>query len=491
MSDTPTAVDPAIVAVPTAYDQVVYPTAIFPQTMPERAAIVAHLAGLSPPPIETARVLEIGCGDGMNLIALATAWPRSSFVGIDLAASAIERGQDLIAKAGLTNVELQVCDIRDLPGRFDGTFDYVIAHGIYAWVPAEVRVALMDAMGALLSENGVGYVSYNALPGGYIRLALRDALHFHVDGLTDPGDRLDAAYQMLSIFSRPAAKESSFAAAMRDAASLSKSQAREVLHHDELGEHYHPQSLTAVAAEAERVGLRFLGDAAPDMLDQAFLPDDLRADPDVERQIVRQRQAEDFRHGRFFRHTLLVRDSQQPSRRLNPAGIDTLYAGTRARRVGEDSFRDTDDREFEIGDPDLLSIIAQLSEARPGRIALADLTLSNDVRLALFELYNTNHIQLYTTPAPFALEPGDAPEVSPLVRAMIGEDHLVVCTLDHRLLKVSDVGPRELFTLLDGILSGDALAAAAAEIGLDAEEFQTGLRRIADRAILMPAKLGA
>lgn len=492
MTDAPSAVDPAIVAEPTAYDEVVYPTTIFAQTVPDRAAIVARLAGLSPPPIETARVLEIGCGDGMNVTALAAAWPRSEFVGIDLAASAIARGTALIDRAGLGNVRLHVCDIRDAATRLSGKFDYIIAHGIYAWVPADVRAALMDAIGALLSDDGVGYVSYNALPGGYLRLALRDALLFHTDGLTDSGERLDAAYQMLSIFSQPLEQESSFATALREAAALSGSQAREVLHHDELGEHYHPQSLTAVVAEAQRVGLRFLGDAAPDLLDQAFLPEDVREDPDVELQIVRQRQAEDYRFGRFFRHTLFVRDHQRPRRHLELSVLDTLYAGTRAVRVSHDSFRNVDDREFEIADAALLKVVARLSNAFPGRVAIADLALDVERRMALFEMFNTGHIQLYGTPVPFALEAGEAPKVSPLVRAMIAVDQLVVPSLDHRLLKVADAGPRALIARLDGSLSGDALAAVGAEAGLDTPEaLQEGLRRVMERAILVHPGWGA
>lgn len=492
MGDAPAAVDAAIGAVPTAYDEVVYPTAIFAQTVPDRAAVVARLAGLSPPPVETARVLEIGCGDGMNVMALAVAWPRSEFVGIDLAASAIARGTALIDRAGLTNVQLHVCDIRDAATRLQGKFDYIIAHGIYAWVPADVRAALMDAMGALLSDDGVGYVSYNALPGGYLRLALRDALLFHTHGLTDSGERLDAAYQMLSIFSQPLDTESPFATALREAAALSGSQAREVLHHDELGEHYYPQSLTAVVAEAQRVGLRFLGDAAPDMLDQAFLPDDLREDPNVELQIVRQRQAEDYRRGRFFRHTLFVRDHQRPRRRLDLSLLDTLYVATRAVRVSHDSFRNVDDREFEIADAALLKIVARLSDAWPGRIPVSDLALDAERRAALFEMFNTGHIQLYGTPEPFALEAGGAPEVSPLVREMIAMDHLVVPSLDHRLLKVADAGPRALIARLDGSLSGEALAAAGAEVGLDTPDaLEQGLRRVMERAILIRPGRGA
>ncbi len=485
MSDAPPAVDPAPAAVPTAYDEIVYPTAIFIQTSPDRAAVMARLAGLSPPAIETARVLEIGCGDGMNLSAFAAAWPDAEFVGFDLAPTAIDRGRERVARAGLTNLTLHHWDIREAATQLTGKFDYIIAHGVYAWVPADVRSALMALIGQLLSDDGVGYVSYNALPGGYMRLALRDALHFHLDGLTNVEDRLDAAYQMLSIFAVEMPPESPFQAAMRAAATLTNSQAREVLYHDELGEVYEPQSLSDVASAAARVGLRFLGEASNDLARQIFLPDDLEADSDIERQIVRQRQAEDYRFGRFFRNTLLVRDHQRPNRRFDPATLATLYATTTVTRVSKDSFRNASE-DFEIGDAALLAAMVQLTEAWPARVAIADLALDAEGHVALFELFDAGHIQLHTTAEPFAVTPGAAPEVSPLVRTMIADENLVVCTLDHRVLKVADSGPRELIMRLDGTLSGDSLAEAGAAVGLDTpEQLAQGLRRIAQKAILV------
>ena len=56
-----------------------------------------------------------------------------------------------------------------------GEFDFVIAHGVYAWVPEPVRDDLLRAIEAHLAADGLAYVSYNANPGGYMRRALREA----------------------------------------------------------------------------------------------------------------------------------------------------------------------------------------------------------------------------------------------------------------------------------------------------------------------------
>jgi hypothetical protein len=51
-----------------AYDDFPYEGYSFPLTHPERLATIAALFGMQPPPVATARVLELGCGTGGNLI---------------------------------------------------------------------------------------------------------------------------------------------------------------------------------------------------------------------------------------------------------------------------------------------------------------------------------------------------------------------------------------------------------------------------------------
>src|SRR5262245_56164467 len=55
----------------TAYDTVAYPSHCCPQAHPDRLATLATLFGMAPAPVERCRFLELGCGDGHNLLALA------------------------------------------------------------------------------------------------------------------------------------------------------------------------------------------------------------------------------------------------------------------------------------------------------------------------------------------------------------------------------------------------------------------------------------
>ena len=47
-------------------------------------------------------MLELGCGDAGNLVAIAVALPGASFVGIDAAPGAIARGAGSSPRSGWT-----------------------------------------------------------------------------------------------------------------------------------------------------------------------------------------------------------------------------------------------------------------------------------------------------------------------------------------------------------------------------------------------------
>ncbi|MDB5445625.1 MAG: Methyltransferase type 12, partial [Phenylobacterium sp.] len=138
----------------TAYDEVAYPSRPFRQTHPRQLGVAAALLDLPYAPMEQARVLEIGCGEGGNIIPMAMSYPEATVVGFDLAASAIAAGQAVVERLGLGNIQLRVLDILEA-GPELGTFDYIIAHGVYSWVPGEVREALLALVRRSLAPEGL------------------------------------------------------------------------------------------------------------------------------------------------------------------------------------------------------------------------------------------------------------------------------------------------------------------------------------------------
>ncbi len=147
--------------VPTAsYDEVPYSDYVFPYTHPASVAAVAALFGMRPADPARCRVLELGCWSGANLIPMACDLPGSEFVGIDLSPRQIDHGRRAVAALGLTNIDLRPGSILDVDDRF-GRFDYIVCHGVYSWVPAEVREGILAVCKANLAADGVAYVSYN------------------------------------------------------------------------------------------------------------------------------------------------------------------------------------------------------------------------------------------------------------------------------------------------------------------------------------------
>src|SRR5689334_24905811 len=94
-----------------AYDQLAYANRPNAQTHPAHLAVLSRLHGLDARPVERARVLEIGVSEGANLIPMAATLPQAEFVGIDLAATPVDRGNQTIAGLGLGNIRLQQMDL--------------------------------------------------------------------------------------------------------------------------------------------------------------------------------------------------------------------------------------------------------------------------------------------------------------------------------------------------------------------------------------------
>jgi SAM-dependent methyltransferase len=448
----------------TVYDTVAYPTAIFTQTHPDRLAVIAQLHDLAAADPGTARVLEVGCGDGMNLLAMAVAAPEASFAGFDLAPTVIQRGRTRAAAAGLRNVELEVRDVVEAARELEGECDYIIAHGLYAWGPEPVREALLALIGRVLAPAGIAFVSYNTLPGGYFRMAVRDLMRHFIPADADAATMLRTARAVLEQFAEPQPDDGPAMAAYRHQAARTLEQPDGLLFHDELGGEYHPQLHSQVCAAAAREGLVFLGDTGRGRFDDGFLPEGVEPSADVQAQIVALAQQRDFMELRYFRRSLFVRAEAQPRRTFEPGTMRGLWASSRCTRDG-DGWRGDEGTLFAAQDPVLAAALDRLAQARPARLPVAGLEL-DDARLrSLLQLFDLGPIDLHTGPAPFANEPPDRPALSSLTRALIAEGIENLCTLDHSTVRIEDPVLRRFLAGLDGSRDAEGMQALAVESG--------------------------
>ena len=181
-----------------SYDELTYKSAAFAQSSPYKLEACATLLGINPPPCKNAKVLEIGCSFGGNLIPFAVNNENARVVGIDLSGEQIRRGKEIVKEIGLRNLELIHGDICEF--KSDEKFDYIIAHGVFSWVPDFVKDAILRVVRENLSQNGVAFISYNTYPGWKIKDVVRDLMLLAAKDKDSTEERLKAAKEALLVY---------------------------------------------------------------------------------------------------------------------------------------------------------------------------------------------------------------------------------------------------------------------------------------------------
>ena len=158
------------------YDALPYKSFPIEWTAPERLAVASLLHGGPRLPLRDYRVLDLGCGNGANVLRLAYYRRQATFVGLDGAASQIELANSRKSALGLSNLEFIHTDFQAADRRLSGQFDYILAHGVFSWVPEDVRDALLQLFAERLRPGGLLYLNYNTRPGWNVRGLVREFL---------------------------------------------------------------------------------------------------------------------------------------------------------------------------------------------------------------------------------------------------------------------------------------------------------------------------
>lgn len=143
---------------------------------------VCTLMGNRGPEGKGRRYLELGCGQGFNLLVLAAANPGIEYVGIDFDPLHIRHAQTLAAESGLQNAKFIEADFAELAQQWPadlGTYDYVALHGIYTWISVPLRAAVVKCLGHAVKPGGLVYNGYNSQPGWLAGMALQHLLRKH------------------------------------------------------------------------------------------------------------------------------------------------------------------------------------------------------------------------------------------------------------------------------------------------------------------------
>jgi len=325
-----------------SYDLVPYGGWSYAFTHPDNMATVARLHGVPAPAIDGCRVLEIGCAAGYNLVPMALTLPNAHFVGIDSAAHQIDEARRIVDDLGLSHVRFYHMDMADWDGSL-GTFDYIIAHGIYSWVAAPVRSALLSICRHALAPQGVAYVSYNTYPGWHMMEAMRRMMLYHIREIDDPGRQTAAAKELIGFLikatdagshrlsSYPSAYEHLLKGYYHGVLNL-PGRVDSLFLHDELEEINEPCYFHEFVAHAGRHGLVHLADAELSTGLAASLPKEAAANlaamaapgGDIGQYL-------DFVVNRTFRRSLLCHQEATPTSVIDLDVLDQLYFASNAR----------------------------------------------------------------------------------------------------------------------------------------------------------------
>jgi SAM-dependent methyltransferase len=471
-----------------SYDELPYDSLPLPETQPDFLAAVASLHGFDAPDPSRARVLELGCAQGGNLIPLAWRWPGSDCVGVELSRVQAEAGAAFVSALGLPNVRILHGDLAALPDDL-GQFDTIIAHGVFSWVPPAVQQALLEVCRRHLSPRGIAYISFNVAAGWEKLQPLRAALIERTSADLPAPQRYRQALRVLD----------ELEAEWRDPFLLKeiaylKTAAPSYLFHEYLAEFNAPMPFAEFAAQLDAHGLRYVGEAGPRRAVVEF-KDAWGLTPEgmAGRWLDAEAALDDALAIRFRRALIARADAAcaQPPQAEALRGL-AFYADLGSdeeidlEASVEQRFLNPAGNTFPVTLPAMKAAVMALSAAYPGALGYAALrSAASQVlaeygagaavedaafRDALFQLVLLHGVMPTVAAGAFAVEPGERPCANALARQQANSPGWVVSGARHVAMDLDPAG-RMLLGMLDGSRTVDELAAqmqaTLAQSGLD------------------------
>ena len=470
-----------------SYDDEPYPELPYFQSHPDRLATLATILGLQPVPVTNCRVLELGCARGANIIPMAYGLPNSSFVGIDFSAKQIKSGQIAITSLGLQNIKLVQADILSLADDI-GVFDYIIAHGVYSWVPEAVREKLMAICKGNLAANGVAYVSYNAYPGRHMWDVIRSMLSYHTRQTKQPHARVEKARQLVSFLAKGINVDDPYGIFLNEYKSMiniyeqfdirrrkETDEGYYLMLHDELEEVNDAFYFHDFISHVTQHGLQYLTEAAFSRTVFGNLtPETEQTLLNISSDLIALEQYMDFLRNTSFRQTLLCHEDLSINRLLKPdsSWLSTLYAASYAKPVTANvnvrdnsiiEFRSIDGAVSTTDHPVSKAALLYLSNISPQSVSLTSLleialqsvydkertSLGNAIiehdaqalmdSLLRFFSCDIRLVELRVHEPGFVVTAGGKPLASKLARWQVQHGHSKVTNMRHEMVDLSEL----------------------------------------------------
>lgn len=470
---------------PASFDDFPYPSHAYPQTHPDHLATLAILSGLAPSAVEQCRVLELGCASGGNLIPIAYSLPESHFVGIDFSGEAVQKGMESIDRLGLKNITLHHKDLKDVDTSI-GQFDYIIAYGIFSWVPRHVQEKILEICRDNLAPQGVVHMSYNVYPGWHMYQVIRDAMFYSTKSIDDWPERVTKSRWFIDYLAEQhAGQEGYFGPFLQAIQALLKPAGDGYIRHDFLAEHNAPLYFNEFIERANQKGLQFLangwigsqGDIPAGVMETVL---------DLAENEIEVEQYLDIIQNRSFRETLLCHESCAVQHELDPGCLADLRLASRVKPEEESVdlastettvFLGPGKKNLSTAHPLTKAALSYLESRYPESVPFANLV--DEAKAKLTTLDDSQHlctgkdtetlamnflrlygedvdlVNIHSFQARFVTEIPVKPLASAIARLQIEQD-VPVTNLYHQRLNV-DKGIRRLIPHLDGLHDRQAL----------------------------------
>jgi methyltransferase-like protein len=213
-----------------------------------------------------------------------------------------------------------------------------VAHGVYSWVPPNVRKALLAISASRLTPHGIAYISYNCLPGCHIRRMVREIMRFHIRTESDPRQQLQQAVAVTRFIANSMEKPDAYRQVFKEQLEQIQRYGAGFLFHDDLAEINDPVYFHEFMAQADAHGLQYLAEADfYEMSDHVFTSGTRQTLGGMTDSRVTLEQYLDFIKCRRFRQTLLCRRETPVSHPPKSDAVQGFHISSDARpEAGKD-----------------------------------------------------------------------------------------------------------------------------------------------------------
>jgi methyltransferase-like protein len=338
----------------------------------------------------------------------------------------------------------------------------------------------------MLAPQGVGFVSYNAYPGGHIRQMTREIMLYHTRALSEPHEKIQQSIAIMTFLAN-GANQGKLYQKMYDAElDTLRDRNPENIYHDDLSDANQPFYLYQFVENIGRHSLKYISDVQYfSTRDLTYPPDVIKALDSMGDDVVMREQYLDFLNCRRFRQSLICHHEVDLDRRPRVEMLEKLRMASRVKPTSEqpelaskksEEFVGPKVENIEIDHSLTKAALSYLGQLWPRSASLNEIIseakqllskesgsqwVVNDndeaiLREIFMRIFGSGLIEFRTFEPRYADSVSDRPMVSPLARwqAERGE---TVFNLRYESLNIEDQLGLKLISVLDGTRDRDEI----------------------------------